>query len=91
MKPKISAGDWAAKQRFPLTASKVKKYSSMRLAEMREAGIQFVEILGCNHPPDECDAYRSIKGQKFEIEFAPLLPLPDCDKKFCKCIHLARS
>ena len=62
----------------------------MRLDEMRQAGIKFVEILGCNNPPDECDAYRSTKGQEFEIESVPLLPLPGCDKKFCKCIHIAR-
>jgi hypothetical protein len=91
MKSQISAGDWAAKQKYPLTSSKVKKYSSMRLAEMREAGILFVEIFGCNNPSDECDAYRSIQGQKFEIESVPLLPLPGCNKKICKCIHLARE
>ena len=65
------------------------KVSAAKLAELRDSGIKFVEVLGCNCPDEECDAYRAVKGMKMDIEFAQPLPLPGCDKKFCACIYLA--
>jgi hypothetical protein len=78
-------------KRQPPSRAEVERSSRERLAEMKSAGIKFVTILGCNCPPEECDAYRAIQNEKFEIEFAPTLPLLGCDKEFCKCIHLASS
>ncbi len=63
----------------------------MQLAEMREAGIKFVSVLGCNNPGDDCEACLAMKDQKIEIEFAMPLPLPGCDKRLCKCIWLAKE
>lgn len=91
MKSKLCAGDWAAKQKYPLTKSKVRKFSAMRLAELREAGIKFVSVLGCNNSGDDCEACLAMKGQKVEIELATPLPLPGCDKTHCKCIWLAEA
>ena len=90
MKTNVCAADWSVKQKRPFTKSKVRKYTLMRLEEMRNAGIKFVSLLGCNYAPDECDSLRAMKGQKIAIETAPLLPLPGCDKKHCKCIWLAK-
>jgi len=59
--------------------------------EMKNAGIKWVEVLGCNHQPEECDSYRAMKGVLIEIEHAPELPLPGCDMLECKCILLARE
>ena len=72
-----------------LNRQQVQQLSRERLAEMREAGIEFVQVLGCNHAPDECESYRAMKGLKVEIAFAPELPLPGCDLEFCKCILIA--
>ncbi len=65
--------------------------SRRRLQSFREAGIKFVQVLGCNCEEDECDAYRAVKGRVFEIQDAPQLPLAGCDQKYCKCILLARG
>ena len=62
-----------------------------RIQEMRSAGIKWVEVLGCNHQPEECDSYRAMRGVPIEIQSAPELPLPGCDKLECKCILLARK
>lgn len=64
---------------------------SRRVQDMRRAGIKWVEVLGCSHPPEECDAYRAMRGVLVEIEYAPGLPLPGCDLLECKCILLARE
>jgi hypothetical protein len=71
------------------TKTEVQQQSAGRLAQMREAGIKFVSVLGCNNPGEDCEACLAMKGQKIEIEFATPLPLPDCDREFCKCIYLA--
>jgi hypothetical protein len=72
-----------------MTRAETEEYSRRTLRELRSAGIRHVAVLGCNYEPDECDAYRAIKRDIFEIDFAPSLPLPGCDKPFCKCILLA--
>ena len=81
--------NWLARQKYPLTLDNVKKDSAFKLSEMREAGIKFVSVLGCNNSGDDCDACLAMKGEKIEIEFATPLPLPGCDKKFCKCLYIA--
>ena len=81
--------DWMAKQKFPLDKAGVQKVSTAKLAEMREAGIKFVSVLGCNNPGEDCEACLATRDQKIEIEFATPLPLPDCDREFCKCEYLA--
>jgi len=80
--------DWMQKQKWPLGKNAVQKVSEAKLNEMRMVGIKFVGILGSNSP-DDCAACLALKNQKFEIESVPVLPLPECDKKFCKCIHIA--
>ncbi len=81
---------WMQKQKWPLDRAAVIKTSEARLNELRLVGMKFIGVLGSNTPGD-CDACRSIKGQKFPIEEVPPLPLPDCQKEFCKCIYLALS
>lgn len=56
---------------------------------MRAAGVEFVEVLGCGIPEDECEACRAAASMTFEIDFAPELPLPGCDLKYCKCVLVA--
>jgi hypothetical protein len=34
-----------------------------------------------------CEAVRSIAGQRFLPEEAPLVPLPDCDEPNCDCTY----
>jgi len=72
-----------------MTNAEVRASECKRVEAIQKAGIEWVEVLGCNHPPDECDAYRAIQGKLFRIEDAPKLPLPGCDKAHCKCIILA--
>jgi len=66
-----------------------------RLAEMREVGIQFVGVLGSPNAGENCEACEAIMftrekdGERFEIESAPSLPLPRCDKQWCKCLFIA--
>jgi hypothetical protein len=96
MKTKLRAGDWAAKQKYPLTSAKVRKFSTMQLAEMCKMGIKHVGVLGSPNPGENCEACEAIMfikgkdGVKFEIEFASPLPLPGCNKKHCKCLFIAR-
>jgi len=73
----------------PFTNEEVAEMSRKRLESFRSAGIKYVRVLGCNYAPDECDIYRAARDDLFEIEFAPTLPLPGCDKANCKCILLA--
>lgn len=56
---------------------------------MRAAGVQWVKILGCNNPGEDCAAVLALKGRKIPIDVAPSLPLPLCDKRTCKCIIIA--
>ena len=86
---KQSAGEWAAKQKYPFSRAKVRRYSQLQLAEMREVGIEFVGVLGCNNPGDDCEACLAMKGRVVEIASAAELPLPGCTMKYCKCILLA--
>ena len=72
-----------------MSREEVRQQSSERLTEMREAGIKFVSVLGCNNHGEDCESCLAMKDQRIEIEFATPLPLPDCDKEFCKCIYLA--
>ena len=60
-----------------------------RLADMREAGIKLIEILCSPNPDQQCEQCLAIKDQKIEIEFAPPIPLPECDCRDCGCIYLA--
>ena len=75
----------------PFSNEEVREMSRARLAQARAAGVKFISVLGCNYPPEECDAYRAVKDVIFEIDFAPELPLPGCDQKHCKCIILAEK
>ncbi|MCX6896312.1 MAG: hypothetical protein NTZ16_12605 [Verrucomicrobia bacterium] len=72
-----------------MSQEEVRQQSAERLADMRAAGIEFVEVLGCNNPGEDCEACCAMRGQKIEINLATPLPLPGCDKEFCKCIYLA--
>jgi len=86
--------EWMAKQKFPLSKSKVKKVSTAKLRELREAGIKFVGVLGTNSS-DDCEACRAIAftrektGASINIEFAIPLPSPGCNLQYCKCIYVA--
>ena len=77
------------------TRDKVAKTESARLATMRDAGISHVGILASPNPGEFCEECAAIMftrdkdGTRFEIEFAPALPLPGCDKEFCKCLYIA--
>lgn len=73
----------------PMSNAEVRRMSRRKIEELRAAGIEWVEVLGCAHPPDECEALRAMQGNPVEIQYAPELPLPNCDKKHCKCIILA--
>lgn len=94
-KNKIPAGDWASIQKFPMPNSKVRIFTGMQLAEMREAGIKFVGVLASPNPGEFCETCEAIMftrekdGSKFDIEFATPLPLPGCNKRYCKCIFIA--
>jgi hypothetical protein len=80
--------EWMAKQKFPLSKSKVQKVSTAKLAELREAGIKFVGVLGTSSPED-CEACQAIAftrekdGLRIDLEFAAPLPLPGCNKRYC--------
>ncbi len=89
MKRRLYAGQWAAKRKPPWTKSKTAKFTAMQLAEMRDAGIKFLGILGSPNAGESCEACLAMKDDKIEIEFANPLPLPGCDKKICKCLYLA--
>jgi hypothetical protein len=69
--------------------SRLRNWSERRLAEMRERGIKFVQVLGCNNPGDDCEACLAMKDHSVEIEYAPTLPLPGCTMKKCKCVIIA--
>jgi hypothetical protein len=94
MKQREDIYEWMAKQKFPLSKSKVNKVSVAKLAELREVGIKFVGVLGSNSP-DDCEACQAIAftpekdGTPIDIEFATPLPLPGCNKRYCKCIYIA--
>jgi hypothetical protein len=85
----MSAGEWSEKQKYPLTAAKVRIYSRLQRAGFREAGIVLVGILGTHCTEDMCAAALAAKDKNFKIAEAPLLPLPGCDKKHCPCILVA--
>lgn len=72
-----------------MTKRQVTAESRRRIKEIKSAGIKHVQVLGANDPDDECEACIAVKNQSFEIEFAPELPLVDCDLKWCKCIIIA--
>ena len=72
----------------PLTREEVQAESQARLAEMKETGIKIVSVLGCG-TSDDCEACAAMRDQRIEIEFAQPLPLPGCDKEFCKCLYIA--
>jgi hypothetical protein len=78
-----------------MTREEVRQQSAERLTDMREAGIKFVSVLGSPNPGENCEACMAIMstrekdGDKIEIEFAAPLPLPDCDREFCKCCYIA--
>lgn len=63
--------------------------SQQGLEEIKQAGFQFVTVLGCGNPGEDCEACLAMRGQKMEIAFVGPLPLPDCDKEFCKCVYQA--
>lgn len=75
----------------PMTKREVRKCSKERLTDMGRAGIKFVEILGDKVAGEACDVCRDLEKRKMEIELAVPLPLPGCDKKYCKCIWRARQ
>jgi hypothetical protein len=81
----------SAKRKGPMPARSMRKYSRLQLASLREAGIQFVQLLGSNCAAIERDACRAIKAKIIPIENAPLLPLAECNQKFCRCLWLARK
>jgi len=74
-----------------LTREEVGWFARKRLAEIRTSRIKWVRVLGCNDPSRECDSYRAVKGELFEVEFAPELPLPGCDLETCHCILIAEK
>ena len=59
--------------------------SSERIAELREAGISFCQILSSGHN-DECDACRAILDRKMPLDAFPGLP-PDG----CECVPWCRG
>lgn len=61
-----------------------------RLQQMRDCGVEAVEILG-SHLDDDCAAVRKLEGQKFTVDTVPRLPLPECDSANCMCIYIATT
>lgn len=72
-----------------ITKRQVTAESRRQIKQMKSVGIKFVQVLGAGNPDDECEACVAVKNQSFEVEFAPVLPLPGCDLKWCKCIIIA--
>ena len=79
---------WMQKQKWPLDRAGVTKTAEAKLNELRLVGMKHVGVLGSNSS-DDCEASQSIAGQNFTLETVPPLPLPACDRKFCKCIYIA--
>jgi len=69
--------------------SRLRNQCESRIADMRSCGIKFVQVLGCGNEGEDCEACLALKNYSIEIEFAPTLPLPGCDKKKCKCVIIA--
>lgn len=72
-----------------MTRRQVKTWSRQRIEEIKSAGIKYVKVIGSGNIGDECEACIAAKQQSFEIEFAPELPPPSCDLKWCKCVIVA--
>jgi len=70
----------------PLPTHLVRQLAREQMETFKAAGIKFVEYLGANNDEDDCEAIKAMKNVAVEIHFAPLLPLPGCDRKYCKCI-----
>lgn len=83
-----ASDDWfdPSDQMHVIHARECRKYSTLRLAEMKEVGVDFVEVLGSGLPGGDCTACLAIGGVKIPIGKAPLLPLEGCDRAACKCI-----
>lgn len=73
----------------PMTKEETARSSMERLESANQAGFKYVQVLGCGNPGEDCEACLAMQDQKIEIEFATPLPLPGCDKEFCKCVYLA--
>ena len=84
--------DWDsyfAKVRGPMPPDLVAEYTRDRLGEMRKAGVKWVKLLGCGNPAEDCAECLRRQAQTIPISEAQPLPLPGCDKRFCKCILIA--
>jgi hypothetical protein len=74
-----------------LSEQEVRDHSRASIQRMKDSGIKMIAVLGCGNALLECEASRALRNQKLEIEFAPELPLPGCDKKHCRCLIIAVS
>ena len=83
--------EWMEKQKFPLDRASVIKVSDAKLNGFRLVGIKFVSLLGSGTLADDCKASLALQGKRKRLATAPSLPLPKCDKQFCKCIWLAEA
>jgi len=78
--------EYFANGEFPMPRDVVTEYTQDRLEKLRSVGIEFVRVHGCGLEGEDCDGCLGLKGKAIPIAEAPNLPLPDCDKEFCKCI-----
>ncbi|MGB8368150.1 MAG: hypothetical protein WCF71_02525 [Verrucomicrobiia bacterium] len=72
-----------------MTKRRVTAESRRRIKEIKSVGIKHVKVLGAGNIDDECEACVAVKNESFDVEYAPELPLPGCDLKWCKCIIIA--
>ncbi len=56
-----------------------------RLEQLKAAGVEWVQILGCSMPNADCEVSVLIKEAPFRMDAVPPLPLPGCDREDCKC------
>jgi hypothetical protein len=60
-----------------------------RLEQMKDAGIERIEILGGDE--NDCTACRSLQGKSIAIANAPSLPPADCTcVPWCRCTVIAK-
>lgn len=62
---------------------------SLRLDDMRSAGVRFAELLGTNDERD-CPACRALAGKVFSIDQVPSIPPDGCTcEPWCRCVYVA--
>ncbi len=61
-----------------------RRISKQALRDIRQTRLQWVKILGCGIPGEDCAACLALKGKAVPIDSIESLPLPGCTL-VCKC------